>query len=53
MRFDRSKDMSAHVSRFNLHQLGFKLINASCVEVVALIRRLCFYVSSQKWVIGI
>jgi hypothetical protein len=33
---------------FNLHQLRFKCINAICVEVVALKRRVCFYVSSQK-----
>jgi len=35
MRLDRSKDMSVHVS-------------ASCMEVVALVRRVCFYVSSQN-----
>jgi hypothetical protein len=33
---------------FNLHQLQLQRINASCVEVVALIRRVCFYDSSRK-----
>jgi hypothetical protein len=33
---------------FNLHQLRFQRINASDVEVVALIRRVYLYVSSQK-----
>jgi hypothetical protein len=35
MRLDRSKDMSVHVS-----------ICTSCLEVVALVRRVCFYVSA-------
>jgi hypothetical protein len=35
-----------------LAPLWFQRINASCVEGVALIRRVCFYISSQKWVIG-
>jgi len=36
-----------------LHQLRFKHINASSLEVVALTRRsMCFNVSSQKWVTG-
>jgi len=46
IRLDRSKDMSTHVS--NSHQLRFQSINDNCVEVVALIRRVCFYVSFQK-----
>jgi hypothetical protein len=41
MRLDRSKDISTH-------QLRFQRIDSSCVEVVALIIRVCFYVSSQK-----
>jgi predicted membrane-bound spermidine synthase len=28
---------------FNLHQLRFKLINASCVEVVALLYKTCVF----------
>jgi hypothetical protein len=35
------KDVCAH---FNLHQLWFQHTNTNCVEVVALIRWLCFYV---------
>jgi hypothetical protein len=46
MRLDRNKDMSLHV--FNLHQLRFQRIEASYVEVVALIRRVCFYVSLKN-----
>jgi hypothetical protein len=38
MRFDRRTDMSVSVSAF----LHFQRINTNCVEVVALIRRLCF-----------
>jgi len=30
----------------------FQRISASCVAVVALIRRVCFYVPSQKLLIG-
>jgi len=44
IRLDRSKDMPAHVSTC-------KCINLSCVEVVTLIRCVCFCVSSQKLVI--
>jgi hypothetical protein len=32
----------------NLQQLRFQCINDSCVQVVALIRRVYFYVSSQN-----
>jgi hypothetical protein len=37
---------------FNLHQLRFQRINASCAEVAVLLRRVCSYASLQKWVIG-
>jgi len=36
-----------------LNHLRFQLIDASCVEVVALLKRVFVYVSSQKWVIDI
>jgi hypothetical protein len=45
MRLDCSKDMSVHVCAcFSFRQLRFQRISASCVEVVALIRPVCFYV---------
>jgi hypothetical protein len=50
MGLDHSRDLIC--TCFNLHQLRFKRINASCAEVAALLRRLCFYVSSRKRVIG-
>jgi len=31
-----------------LHHLQFQRCNASCVEVVALKKRVCFYVSSHE-----
>jgi len=34
-----------------LHKLQFQLIDAGCVEVVALLRHVCFYVLSQNCVI--
>jgi hypothetical protein len=42
---DRSKDMSVHVSTCTNYSINV------LTPVVALIRRVCFYVSSQKWVI--
>jgi len=39
---------SRNFARFNLHQLQFQRTKASCVEVVALIRRVCFYTSSKN-----
>jgi hypothetical protein len=45
MCLDHSKDMP---TCFNLHQLRLKRMNASRVEVVAPIRRVCSYVSLQK-----
>jgi hypothetical protein len=48
LRLDRSKHACAC---FKLHQLRFQRINASCLEVVVLIKRVCSYASSQKWVI--
>jgi hypothetical protein len=38
--------------RFNLHQVRFQYVSASCVEVVALIKRVCFYVSSPEGVMN-
>jgi len=42
-----SKDTSVHVSTCTSYDLN-AFVNASCVEVVALVTRVCFYVSSQN-----
>jgi len=47
MRLDRSKDMSVRVSTCNSYDFN-ALTSASCVDVVALMRRVCFYVSLQN-----
>jgi hypothetical protein len=47
------RDLVAVKTRLCTRQLRFQRINASCVVVVVLIRRVCLYVSSPKWVIGI
>jgi hypothetical protein len=46
VRLDRGKDMSVHVSTCTSYH--FRVFNPSCVQVVALIRRVFFYFSSQK-----
>jgi hypothetical protein len=46
MRLDRSKDMSVHVSTCTSYDSN------TLTPVVVLIRRVCFYVSSEKRVIG-
>jgi hypothetical protein len=46
-RLDHSKDMSVHVSTCTSYDFN-TLTSASSMEVVALVRRVCFFVSSQK-----
>jgi hypothetical protein len=47
MRVDSSKDMSVRVSASTCYDFN-ALTNASCVEVVALVRRECYYEGVSK-----
>jgi len=50
MRFDHMKVMSVHVS--TCASYDFSALSPVCVDVVTLIRCVCFYILLQKWMTG-